>query len=277
MIFDRGQLTEIWLRLESGEALGVLQSGYIQDAYGTDGQVTLEHVSSGTRWAVMVVEDAADLGTHTVFQGHLPLSSIPDGSFRLHAKCRDPIGNYTAIGTVVDTSNISRFLVLGFTVVSEHDAETLATSLIVTLPALTLQLQTAVSIPPAIGHTPVGPLGSPARVQATTAHNLNATTTIITFPLQLPAITTQTTRLPASVQTQLPATAHVQSVQQSPALVDLAIQLSLPSLLMPSIRTPLSSRLSVQTLLPKNTASSVEVTKNERWPVRLTFNYRLSG
>ncbi len=96
MIFKKADFTEIWFKLESNEELGVLDTGYIEDYYGVNGQLTLENISTNTEY-IILMNESVDSVHKTIFIGYLDLRSLPNGDYILKGRVRDVIGNYTVL------------------------------------------------------------------------------------------------------------------------------------------------------------------------------------
>lgn len=96
MIFNRGSFTEIWFRLESNEALGILDTDYIEDYYGSDGQLTLFNTQTLAEYPVLM-NPTIDAISGDILTGYILLSSITDGEYTLKGRVRDVLGNYTIL------------------------------------------------------------------------------------------------------------------------------------------------------------------------------------
>lgn len=101
-IVYRGQLTTLWVILQSNEQLGLLDSDYLEDYFGNDGQLTLHHVESNTDYPVLMIEQVTDtpIIPHDVFRGQVSLAGLPSGTFQVRGRCRDRAGNYTVVSAV---------------------------------------------------------------------------------------------------------------------------------------------------------------------------------
>ena len=100
--FYRSDFTEIWIRLTSGETLGILDTDYLEDYFGIDGQVTLHHLSSGERFPIVMAEqtDQTPGVPHDVFAGYRYLSDLPDGDYQVEGRVRDLNGSYSILSAV---------------------------------------------------------------------------------------------------------------------------------------------------------------------------------
>jgi hypothetical protein len=121
MNFYRSQYTELWITLSSDEVLGVLDSSYIEDYFGVDGQITLRH-ENGTPYTVLMNELSSETPNipHDVFTGLADLDSIPDGNYYIEGRVRDVIGNYTILHAVENPLGSERVLNLQFKVVEGY-------------------------------------------------------------------------------------------------------------------------------------------------------------
>lgn len=99
MIFVRGNHSEIGIKLTSNEELGVLDTAYIEDFFGTDGQVSLFHQNSSQRFDVLMttVPDDTPGVANDVLLGFYPLNLLPDGNYEIQGFVRDTAGNYTVL------------------------------------------------------------------------------------------------------------------------------------------------------------------------------------
>src|SRR4051812_42607906 len=100
--FYRATWHQFWFSLRSGEPLGLLDSSYLEDYSGQDGQITLRHLETGTGYPILLAEvpPTEEPGPHEVFRGWLPLDALPDGPFQVQGRVRDPAGNATILGAV---------------------------------------------------------------------------------------------------------------------------------------------------------------------------------
>ncbi len=96
MIFNRGDFTEVWFRLESNEALGILDTDYIEDYYGTDGQLTLVNTETLTEYPVLM-SPSVDAVSGDILIGYHSLNSLGNGEYVLKGRVRDVLGNYTIL------------------------------------------------------------------------------------------------------------------------------------------------------------------------------------
>lgn len=117
-VFYRQNFSQLWIKLQSNEALGVLDSDYLEDYFGVDGQVSLLHVPTGQRFAVLMVEVPQETPAvpHDVFQGYRFLSALPDGEYQVQCRVRDVLGNYTVVGDVASPRGDERRIALSFEV-----------------------------------------------------------------------------------------------------------------------------------------------------------------
>jgi hypothetical protein len=111
MIFWREEFAEIELVLSSLEPLGVLDTIYLEDAFGLDGYISLHHVSSGVNVSVPM----SPIGTGNVnFRGFVLLSSLQNGVYQIRGRVRDEWGNHTILSAVNNPAGGERVLGLGF-------------------------------------------------------------------------------------------------------------------------------------------------------------------
>ena len=114
MIFYRSDFTEIWIRIVSNETLGVLNSDYIQDYYGSDGYLTLKNKDTNERFPIAMSPVLVDTPSvsHDVFIGNFDLSSLPNGNYTVEGRVVDLAGNYTILGDFenpLGTEEVSQF------------------------------------------------------------------------------------------------------------------------------------------------------------------------
>jgi hypothetical protein len=116
--FVRGFFTELWITLRSDETLGILDSDYLEDYFGVDGQISLLH-DSNVRYTVAMNEVAEETTNipHDVFTGFLELDSIPNGHYIVQARVRDIANSYTILGAVENPLGTERVINLEFDVV----------------------------------------------------------------------------------------------------------------------------------------------------------------
>lgn len=117
--FLRDTFTTLWMTLRSDEPLGILDSQYLENWDGLDGYITIEHLSTGQRFDVPMVEVPTETPgvPHDVFRGAIGLSSLPDGEFEMRGRVRDPYGNYTILGAVQNPYGGERVQILSFRIV----------------------------------------------------------------------------------------------------------------------------------------------------------------
>ncbi len=94
--FYRGGFQELWLTLSSDEALGLLDTGYLQDWSGQDGSVSLLHLHTGQRFPVPMAPAPPDSAAN--FRGWVALEGLPSGSYAIQGRVRDLVGNITILG-----------------------------------------------------------------------------------------------------------------------------------------------------------------------------------
>jgi hypothetical protein len=115
--FVRGFFTELWITLRSDETLGILDSDYLEDYFGVDGQISLLH-ESNVRYTIVMNEVAEETTNvpHDVFTGFLELDSIPNGHYIVQARVRDIANSYTILGEVENPLGTERIINLEFDV-----------------------------------------------------------------------------------------------------------------------------------------------------------------
>ncbi|MBL4781659.1 MAG: hypothetical protein JKX92_05400 [Porticoccaceae bacterium] len=116
----RGGMTTLWLTLQSNETLGILDSAYIEDYFGNDGQVSLYHIASGTYYPVVMITQPAQTPTigNDVFIGSYLFSLLPDGVYQIRGRVRDISGNYTILSTLQTPTGGEGVQTLGLTIAS---------------------------------------------------------------------------------------------------------------------------------------------------------------
>jgi len=118
--FARASYTQLWLKIRSDETLGILDSDYLEDYNGVDGQITLHHVATVTDYTVLMSHVPGETPTipFDVFQGvYSPLADLPDGIYELRFRCRDVMGNYTIVNSVQNPFGGERILSLNLEIV----------------------------------------------------------------------------------------------------------------------------------------------------------------
>jgi hypothetical protein len=111
-LFLRGSFQELWLTLLSYEPLGILDTGFLEDWFGQDGQVSLLHVPSGRRFPVPMTSMPAD--SQGNFIGSVPLAALANGIYAIQGRVRDRVGNVTVLGDYHAMDGSERVLPLGF-------------------------------------------------------------------------------------------------------------------------------------------------------------------
>jgi hypothetical protein len=102
LVFYRSTFTELWITIQSNEPLAPLDSGYVEDYFGVDGQLTLYNVDTNSRTPVLMSEDTGETPSipHDVFTGMVDLTLVPNGNYRVEGRVRDVIGNYRILSEV---------------------------------------------------------------------------------------------------------------------------------------------------------------------------------
>jgi hypothetical protein len=116
VIVYRGSFSSLWVTLQSNEQLGILDTDYLEDWAGNDGQVTVHHVEGATDYPVLMVEQPAQTpGTaNDVFRGQIDLDAVPDGNYEIRGRCRDIVGNYTILNSVQSPVGGEQVIAMGF-------------------------------------------------------------------------------------------------------------------------------------------------------------------
>lgn len=118
--FGRAEFNELTLTLSSSKELGVLDNDYIEDYYGTNGQISLYHYDTKQRYYVMMNEVFTETPEipHDVFRGFLPMSFLPDGVYRIEGRVRSNSGFYTILSEVANPFGNERIIPLDFNIYS---------------------------------------------------------------------------------------------------------------------------------------------------------------
>lgn len=92
----------------------MLDSGYLEDYFGTDGQLTLYNPLEDTRVPIMMNEvSGATIETdNDVFQGVIDLTTTPNGLYRVEGRVKDVFDHYTILSEVespLGTENVVLF------------------------------------------------------------------------------------------------------------------------------------------------------------------------
>jgi hypothetical protein len=121
-IFRRGDYNQLWITLQSNEVLGLLDSSYIQDYYGTQGQVSLLNTETQTRTFVLMSEDvsATPAMFHDVFSGYIDLSELDDGLYKVEGMVRDVAGNYTILSQIENPTGQEQVIVFDIKVTNHQ-------------------------------------------------------------------------------------------------------------------------------------------------------------
>jgi hypothetical protein len=94
--FYKSNYSQIAITVTSNEVLGILDTDYIEDYYGVDGQVTVYHPATDTRYPVLMTAIVPE----TQFRGYFQLTGKPLGQYQIQGKVRDKIGNVTVMGAI---------------------------------------------------------------------------------------------------------------------------------------------------------------------------------
>ena len=117
--FQRANYGQIAITLSADETLGLLDSAYLQDYNGNDGQLSLFNEFTGIRYPVLMGEipELTPEIPHDVFRGYFQITGRPNGLYWLQGRLRDVVGNYTVLGQVANPIGNERVLNIGIDVV----------------------------------------------------------------------------------------------------------------------------------------------------------------
>jgi hypothetical protein len=104
LVFHRTGFDELWITITSNETLSVLDTAYVEDYFGVDGQLTLHNMTTDVRTPFVMTEDIDEtpLTPHDVFIGVVDLTGLPDGTYRVEGRVRDILGNYRILSDFFD-------------------------------------------------------------------------------------------------------------------------------------------------------------------------------
>ena len=119
MLFYRADHTNLVIRLDSNEPLGILDTDYIEDYNGDDGQLTIYNVDTITDTPLSMVPLPFETPgiPNDVFQGSILLSSLPDNDYQIRGRVRDVIGNYTILSAFGSPNGNERVMMFEFSIV----------------------------------------------------------------------------------------------------------------------------------------------------------------
>jgi hypothetical protein len=102
LVFNRQNFTQLWITIEADEPLALLSTAYLQDYFGTEGQLTLRNMSDDSRIAVLMSEKTSATPSipHDVFEGYVDLTSLPNGLYRVEGRVRDSLGHYKILSEI---------------------------------------------------------------------------------------------------------------------------------------------------------------------------------
>ncbi|MEZ0137380.1 MAG: hypothetical protein AB9Q17_02395 [Candidatus Reddybacter sp.] len=114
----RGGKTTLWLTLQSSEELGILDTDYIEDYFGNDGQVSLYHISTTTHYAMTMIAQPGETPSvdNDVFKGSYLFSLLPDGDYEIRGRVRDVVGNHTILSAFQTPAGGEGVQALGLTI-----------------------------------------------------------------------------------------------------------------------------------------------------------------
>lgn len=115
MLYKRNYID---LVIDSDEELGILDTTYLEDYTGIDGQLTLYHVSSDWAYDILMAEVAGGGPyDHDHFEGSRSASAMPLGAYEIRGRVRDIAGNYTILSAFQTPLGTERVIPLGFNLV----------------------------------------------------------------------------------------------------------------------------------------------------------------
>jgi hypothetical protein len=110
-------LKKTWLDLyiQSDEELGILDTSYVEDYYGVDGQLTLHHVSTGQEFDILMSEiPGGGPAPHDYFKGTISVANMPLGLYEIRGRVRDVLGHYTILTSFSSPMGGERVIDLSF-------------------------------------------------------------------------------------------------------------------------------------------------------------------
>lgn len=118
MLFYRSDHTTLFIKLNSDEPLGVLDSDYIEDYNGADGQLTIVNMRTMAQTAVIMVPLPLETPgiPNDVFEGQILLSTLTDDDYEIRGRVRDLVGNYTILTSFANPSGGERIIPFLFTI-----------------------------------------------------------------------------------------------------------------------------------------------------------------
>lgn len=98
-VFYRAAYSTMFVDLGANEELGLLDTDYVEDHAGVDGQITLYHRATDTRYTFPVVAVPGQTPgiPNDYFRAAVTLAGIPDGVFAIEGRVRDLVGNETLL------------------------------------------------------------------------------------------------------------------------------------------------------------------------------------
>lgn len=112
-IFDRASFNTLVVELQSDEVLAILDTDYVEDYNGVDGQVTIYHIANNTSWAV-----AMSLIPTNLLKGQIALAGLPDGNYDVRGRVRDAFGNYSILTSFLNPTGGEDIILISFTIMS---------------------------------------------------------------------------------------------------------------------------------------------------------------
>lgn len=103
--FFKQNYSQMWVTLRSDETLGLLDSDYVEDFHGVDGQVSLWNTVTDERIPVLMnvvtgVDDPTPSIPFDVFTGVVDILDLPLGIYHIQGRVRDAFSHYTILSEV---------------------------------------------------------------------------------------------------------------------------------------------------------------------------------
>ena len=95
MRFYRGAFTTLHVLIRVSEPLALLETGFVEDFYGVDDQLTLYHLESRRRFELLMTNTPEGN-----LEGYYSLDALPNGVFEVQGRMKDALGNATIFNAV---------------------------------------------------------------------------------------------------------------------------------------------------------------------------------
>lgn len=99
--FGRGCYSILYVDLQSSQELGILDTDYIEDYYGNDGQLTLVNLADLTEYDLPMSQVGVTHITpetpHDYFRGAIALESLPNATYSVRGRVRNTLGLYAIL------------------------------------------------------------------------------------------------------------------------------------------------------------------------------------